>query len=134
MYSKHPVSRTDSAVGARSSSTRISVLVGNRQDVDEIDLRLCVRRQPLVDEGRHDCNAAGRPALDKVSWHFGQRLSVVSLSWTWRPDVRSRASPNTDVSTPMCVKWLTGFPRCRCPSTAAQTQRHTRDIHWSRAR
>ena len=41
MYSKHPVSRTHSAVGARSSSTRNSVLVGNRQVVDKIDLRLC---------------------------------------------------------------------------------------------
>ena len=44
MNRKHPVSRTDSAVRARSSSTRISVLVGNRQVVDEIDFRLCVRR------------------------------------------------------------------------------------------
>ena len=41
MNRKHPVSRTDSAAGARSSSTRISVLVGNRPAVDEIDLRLC---------------------------------------------------------------------------------------------
>ena len=76
MNRKHPVSRTDSAVGARSSSTRNSVVVGNRHVVDEIDLRLCVRRQPLVNEGRHDCNAARRPALDKVSWHF---CSVLQL-------------------------------------------------------
>ena len=43
MNRKHPVSRPDSAFGARSSSTRISVLVGKRQVVDEIDFRLCVR-------------------------------------------------------------------------------------------
>ena len=55
-----PVSRTDSDVGARSSSTRISVLVGNHQVVDEIDVRLCVRYWPPVNEGRHDCNAAVR--------------------------------------------------------------------------
>ena len=102
MYSKHPVSRTDSAVRARSPPTRIAVLVDNRQVVDEIDLRLCVHCQPLVNEGRHDCNAARRPALDKVSWHFCHRLSVLSLRWTWRPGVRSRVPPNTVVSTSMC--------------------------------
>ena len=76
MNRKHPVSRTDSAVGARSSSTRISVLVGKRQVVDEIDFRLCVRRLPLVNEGRHDCNAARRPAL---TGHGGQACEATCL-------------------------------------------------------
>ena len=47
--------------------------------MDEIDFRLCVRRQPLVNEGLHDCNGAGRSALNNTSWHFYQRLSVVCL-------------------------------------------------------
>ena len=88
MNRRHSVSRTGPAVRARSPATRISELVDNRQVVDEVDLRLGVRRQPLIDEGRQgrdkhhprplrELHCGPGPALKVVSWHLCQRLSVV---------------------------------------------------------
>ena len=90
---QHPVSRTGSAIRACSPPTRISELVDDGHGVGEADLRLGVRHQPLVDEGRqgrdwwhrrrlwelHDCTVAQGPALEEQSWHL-LRVSFICVS------------------------------------------------------
>ena len=88
---KHQASRTNSAVGTRSPPTRISVLVDDRRAMDEVGLRLGVRHQPLVDEGRQVRDRQHRGRLREL--HDPGASSVVFLSWTWRPGrARPRAS------------------------------------------
>ena len=104
---KHQASRTNSAVGTRSPPTRISVLVDDRRAMDEVGLRLGVRHQPLVDEGRQVRDRQHRGRLREL--HDPGASSVVFLSWTWRPGVRGLVPPDNDVSTSMWVKWLLTF-------------------------